>query len=258
MIDLSYSDLSLNGSGLIYFNTRALRPCIYAGQTLLAIGDSADVSFFDAETLIRGLHGNANVFDQSLPAPVQVLILDEFDAQAQMFMREYVLGAEREYLKTLVPIDQPTVIIDKAASLGLIVQKPSMLKLLEAEVRGKTQAELRARLLAEKSQDLGKDFIVKPASDLEPVQIGVVHRVNPDTFERISRNAGGLSPQAARIRWPFNTMRIGDGIFIDAKLSRRAQTAVHVYAARTNKRFRTSLNCVTKVLHVIRVEDRPE
>jgi hypothetical protein len=258
MIDISYSDLSLNGSGMVYFKTRALRPCIYAGQTLLAIGDSSDVSFFDAEALIRALHGNANLFDLPLPPSVPLLILDEFDAHAQTFMREYMLGAEREYLKTLVPAGQPVLIIDKAASLGLIVQKPSMLRVLEAEVREKTQADLRDRLLVEKSHDLGKDFMVKPADESEPVQIGVVHRVNPDTFERISRNAGGYAPQASRIRWPFNTMRIGDGIFLDAKLARRGQTAVHVYAARTNKRFSTSMNRVTKVLHVIRLEDRPE
>lgn len=258
MIDISYSDLSLNSSGLVYFNARALRPCVYAGQTLLAIGDTADVSFFDAETLIRALHGNANLFDLPLPTPVPVLILDEFDAASQRFMREYMLGAEREYLTTLVPAGHVDLILTRAASLGFLVQKPSMLKLLEAEIREKTQAELRERLLAEKAADLGKDFMVKPADDSEPVQIGVVHRVNPETFERISRNAGGYTPAAARVRWPFNTMRIGDGIFIDAKLSRRAQTAVHVYAARTNKRFSTSMNRVTKVLHVIRLEDRPE
>lgn len=258
MIDLSYSDLSLNGSGLVYFNTRALRPCVYAGQTLLAVGDTSDVSFFDAETIIRALHGNANLFDLPLPAPVPVLILDEFAADAQLFMREYVLGAEREYLKTLLPAGQSEDVIVRAASLGFMVQKPSMLKLLEADVREKSQAELRARLLEERSQDIGKDFMVKAADESDPVQIGVMHRVNPDTFDRISRNAGGYTPSAARVRWPFNTMRIGDGIFIDAKLSRKAQTAVHVYAARTNKRFRTSLNRVTKVLHVIRIADRPE
>jgi hypothetical protein len=259
MIDTSYSDLTLNNAGMVYFKARALRPCLYVGQNLFALGDADNVSFFDAETIISGLHGNANLFDMPLPVSVAVPALFEFEEQEQQFLREFALGAERAYLNTIVPQETIEPLLNKAASLGLVVQKPSLVRTLEAGIREKTMAVNRARLLADKAADLSKDFIVRPAADENtPPPLGVVRRINPETYERLSRNAGGYTPAATRVRWPFNTMRIGDEIFIDAKLARRAQTAAHVYAARTGKTFRTSMNRVTKVLHVFRVEDRPE
>lgn len=261
MTDHAYSDLTLNNAGMVYLNAQALRLCTYAGQTLLAIGSAEDAEFYDATTIITALHGNAHVFDLPLPEPVPVLILDEFDSHAQQFLREFALGADIAYLKTLVPAGQPDLIIARAASLGFVVQKASSVKLMEAELREKATAELRARVLADKSADLTRDYTALPdalADQREAIPFGVVRPCLPAVFEKISRNAGGYSASTARIKWPFKTMRVGDEVMIDPKLARRAQTAVHVYAARVGWRFATSTDRISKSLHVVRIEDRPE
>jgi hypothetical protein len=83
-----------------------------------------------------------------------------------------------------------------------------------------------------------------------------VRQCAPAVYERIVRNTGGYTPTTTRIKWPFNTMRVGDEVTIDPKLSKRAQTAVHVYAARTGRTFKTTTNRITKALHVVRIEDK--
>jgi len=258
MTDLSYASITLSQANMVYFKGRALRPCIYAGRDLFALGDADNVLFYDARVIIGALQNNANMFDMPLPDPVAMPLLDEFSEEEQQYLREFALGAEFEYLTTIVPKEQVPPLGRKAASLGFLVNAPKHTKTIEAEVRAKAQADSRARHLADKAQDLSNDFVVRPAADDNTAPLlGVVQRIDPETYERLSRNTGGYSPAATRVRWPFNTMRIGDGIFIDAKLARRAQTAAHVYAARTGKTFRTSMNRVTKVLHVFRIEDRP-
>lgn len=257
MNPISYVDLTLTSAGMVYLKTQALRLCTYAGQNLLAVGTPEAVKFYDAEEIIRGLHGSASELDLPLPEPVDVQIMAEFDPLGQRFLYEYVLGAEQGYLKTLVPDGHPLLILDKAASLGFIVQKPSTVKLLEADIRDKTAAGLRARLLSDKAEDLVRDYVAEPdpTAAQEEVVCGVVRKASPAVFERISRNAGGYSPSTTRVKWPFNTMQVGDCVYIDAKLAKRAQTAVHVYAARVGRTFRTTTNKVTRVLQVVRVED---
>jgi hypothetical protein len=257
MIDLDYSALSFGQRGHVRFNGQALRLATFAGQHLLALGTPGAVKFFDAETLIRALHGNANIFDSPLPEPVPVLILDEFDADEQTLIRSFLLGDKPQGIETQERKQQAALVFARAASLGLVLEGADWVRLLEEKVRTKTQAELQNRVLAEKAADLGQGFMVKPADESKAIELGVVRRCDPATYERIVRGTGGYRPAAARIRWPFNTMRVGDEIFIDAKLARKAQTAAHVYAARANWTFRTSLNRVTGVLQVIRTEDRP-
>lgn len=258
MPSLSYVDLTLTNAGMVYLNTQALRLCTYAGQNLLAVGTPEAAQFYDAEEIIRGLHGSASELDLPLPEPVAVPIMAEFDAASQRFLHEYVLGAEQGYLKSTVPADYPDLILGKIKSLGFIVQKASMVKLLEADIREKTAAGLRARLLSDKAEDLVRDYVAEPdpTAAQEEVVCGVVRKASPAVFERISRNSGGYSPATTRVKWPFNTMQVGDEIYIDAKLAKRAQTAVHVYAARLNRKFATTTNRITKVLHVLRLEDK--
>ena len=255
MTNIGYSDISLSQLGHVRLNDRSLRLAVYAGQPLLALGTLDAIEFFDAETIIRALHGNANLFDLPLPEPVPVLILDEFDAEEQALIRGFLLGQQEQDLDTT---DYAPMVFARATSLGLVLKGAKWVKELEEDIRAKAKSELQNRLLAEKSEDLVTDFLVAASSDdSDQVPIGVVRRCDPATYERILRGAGGYKPAAARIRWPFNTMRVGDEIFIDAKLARRAQTAAHVYAARANWTFRTSLNRVTGVLQVIRTQDRP-
>jgi hypothetical protein len=261
MTDCTYADLSLNNAGMVYLRTQALRLCTFAGQSLLAVGNPDNAEFYDAHAIITGLHTNANLFDLPLPEPVPVLILDEFDAHAQQFLREFAMGADIAYLKTLVPAGQPDLIIGRAASLGFVVQKASTVKALEAEIREKAAAEMRARVLESKSADLTRDYVALPdgqADRRETAPFGVVRPCPPAVYERILRNTGGYSQSANRIKWPFKTMRVGDEVTIDPKLARRAQTAVHVYATRVGWCFRTTTDRISKALHVVRVEDRPE
>jgi hypothetical protein len=260
MTTYSYSDLTLTPAGLVYQNDQALRLCIYAGQTLLAVGTPEAVEFYDAAGIIRGLHGNASEFDLPLPEPVPVDAMQQLNDVDQRFMREFVLGAEQNYLKGTVPTGHPDLILDKAKSLGLVVQKASTVKLLEAEIREQTTAEMRARVLTDKANDLIRDYVAEPLppSTLPDIPTGVVHKLDPAVYERILRNTGGYTPATTRVKWPFNTMQVGDCVYIDAKLAKRAQTAVHVYAARMGRTFKTTTHKVTKVLQVVRVEDKTE
>lgn len=257
MTDIGYADLSFSQLGHVRLNERSLRLAVYAGQPLLALGTLDAVEFFDAEAIIRAMHGNANLFDLPLPEPVPVLILDEFNAAEQTLIRGFLLGQKEQDIETPATKNQTAMIFARATSLGLVLRGAKFVQELEEDIRAKAKGELQNRLLAEKAADLGQGFLVKPADESVPVQLGVVRRCDPATYERIVRGTGGYKPAAARIRWPFNTMRIGDEIFIDAKLARKAQTAAHVYAARANWTFRTSLNRVTGVLQIIRTEDRP-
>ena len=256
----SYSDLTLNTLGMVYQNDQALRLCLYAGQFLFAVGTPDAVEFYDAADIIRALHGNANEFDLPLPDSIPLPAMDELNDVEQRFIREFALGADQNYLKTTVPAGYPDLILDKAKSLGLIVQKASMVKLLEAEVREKTAAAIRAQVLNAKANDLVRDYVAEPLTPvgMPEVQTGVVHKLDPAVFERIMRNTGGYTPATTRVKWPFNTMQVGDCVYIDAKLAKRAQTAVHVYAARMGRTFRTTTNKVTRVLQVVRVEDQTD
>ena len=257
MIDIEYADLNLGQRGHVRLGDNALRLAVYSGQPLLALGTLDAVEFFDAEAIIRGLHGNANILDLPLPESVPVLILDEFDADEQTLIRGFLLGQKPQGLDTTESKQRAALVFARATSLGLVLQSADWVKALEEKVREKSKTELQNRILAEKAADLGQGFVVKAADESNPLELGVVRRCDPATYERIVRGTGGYRPAAARIRWPFNTMRIGDEIFIEAKLARKAQTAAHVYAARANWTFRTSLNRVTGVLQILRTEDRP-
>lgn len=259
MTSLSYGDLSLNSTGLIYLNTQALRLCTYSGQHLLAVGTLDELNFYDAETLIKNLHGNASEFDLPLPEPVVLPVMAEFSASEQQFLYGYFLGSETGYLKTLVPSGTPQLILDKAKSLGIAAASASSVRLLETEVRERTAAAMRNQILADKASDLTDDYVA--LTDAQETQqaaapFGVVYKMEPAVYERITRNTGGHSPASDRLKWPFNTMRIGDAVNFDPKISKRAQTAVHVYAARMGRTFKTTTNRLTKVLNVVRTEDR--
>lgn len=253
---ISYADLLLTGPGLVYLNSQALRPCIYAGRQLFIVGTPDEARFYDAMQILRALQGSASEMDLPLPEPVDVPIMAEFDAAELRFMREFLLGAEMHYLKTTIRAERISLILEKSQSLGLVPQKASITKLLAADMREKTAAELRARALNDKARDLVTDYVAAEEPLPEEVVCGVVRKASPKVYERIARNAGGYSPQTTRVKWPFNTMQVGDEIYIDAKLARRAQTAVHVYAARMGRRFATTTNKVTKILHVMRLEDK--
>ena len=260
MQTFSYADLTLNTTGLVYLNSHALRLCAYKGQQLLAVGAAQAVEFYDAAVIIQGLHGNASEFDLPLPAGVDMQELyEEFTDEELRFLREYALGAEKEYMKTLVPAGAPQLILDRAKSLGFIIQLPSAVRALEAEVRERTSAALRSQILAATSEDLTTDYAAL-TDDQETKQsetaFGVVYKLDPALYERVVRNTGGRTVSSDRIKWPFNTMRVGDAVNIDPKLAKRAQTAVHVYAARMGRSFKTSTNRVTKVMNIIRTEDR--
>lgn len=258
MTTFSYASLALSPAGMVYLNEQALRLCVYEGRNLLAVGTPDDVQFYDAEQVIRDLQGSASEFDLPLPEPVEMPVMAKLDARGARFVREFALGADQNYLKTTVPLDYPDLILGNLKSMGLVIQKPSMFKLLSAEVQEKTAAALRARVLNDKSNDLIKDYVAEPEpEDGQPeIPMGVVYKLPPAVYERVLRNTGGASPITTRIKWPFNTMQIGDAVLIDAKLAKRAQTAVHVYAARMGRSFKTTTNKITRVLQVVRVEDK--
>jgi hypothetical protein len=255
---ISYADLSLTNAGLVYLNSQALRPCMYAGRQFFVVGTPDEAHFYDATQILRALQGSASELDLPLPEPIEVPVMAEFDDAESRFLREFMLGAATNYLKTTIREERISLILDKAKSLGIVIQQASATKLLAADVREQTAAALRARALNDKAQDLVTDYVAAQEEVPEEVVCGVVRKASPKVYERIARNAGGYSPSTTRVKWPFNTMQVGDEIYIDAKLARRAQTAVHVYAARMGRRFATTTNKVTKILHVLRLEDRAE
>ena len=268
MNSLSFPNLSVNNNGLVYITQpeivdkiptpRALRLCTYKGQNLLAVGRPDDVYFYDATEIIQGLHKGAAEFDLPMPAPLKVDVLDHFTSEDQAFISGWVLGADNAYLKTLVSAGDPDRITAELRALDFVVNGAAAVRPLESALREKAAAEIRDRLAVEKSRDILGDYTVPLDRELAAREssVGVVGRCPPAVYARISRDAGGYSPASMRTKWLFNTMQIGDDLTIDAKLAERAQTAVHVYAKRTGKRFKTTTNRVTRTLYIVRVEDR--
>lgn len=92
------------------------------------------------------------------------------------------------------------------------------------------------------------------AAPPEP-QYGVIERMTEEDYRRLERRSGtALDAGHGNIRWPFTKMEPDSRVVIPAALATRAQRAVHVYAARTKKRFRTMRDPRTGNLTVCRLD----
>jgi hypothetical protein len=265
----SYSDLHINAqNGRVYLThpgatdplPTALRPLEFDNQLLFVIGSEVDAEFYDAEVIIRGLLGAANELDLPLPEPVTCHALVAFSLVDRSFYWGLAMGQREAYLQTLVGSAALALQIQENATRnGLIIRPTSRVPTLVQSIQEQIAKDGRSRALLAKVQDSTTDFQSPMPHEVESIDsrpFMVIGKAPANSLARMERSRGGYSEQSMRIKWPFKEMQVGDNVRIECKLAKRAQTAVHVYAARTGKCFSTQTTRGTGHLTVTRLIDR--
>lgn len=78
-----------------------------------------------------------------------------------------------------------------------------------------------------------------PAAPPRVMELNVIYALTPEEILQLS-SANRKTSEGGRMSWPFKDMAVHDRVCISAALAGKGQTAVHVYAARTDKRFVTA------------------
>ena len=254
--------LTLDGS-----NAFGLRLCNYGGEYLFMTGDLKHPRFHHAADIIKGLLTGADSFDLPLPDtyPVPDFLLDTygtFTPEAVDFILEYMAGADKEYLATTYTKELARSVTLKLHSLGLAISNATSIDSIITEQHAAIGREKRQMDLAYAAAGgVPTEISAVSQADLDKiaeVPYGVITKMPLKLYERLVRRAGGAITLGERMKWPFAQMSIGDLVTIDPKLAKRAQSAVHVYANRMNKRFTTTSHPTTKALTVVRIEDKPQ
>lgn len=236
----------------------ALRLCYDGDTPLFMTGTPQAPRFHDARTIIAGLLEGADDFELPLPAPVQDPLYGIPDAERAMLL-EYAAGVDRDFLKNKYGAALCTAATEGATARNTPIVTAKNASPLVEEVRETLAREAREREAAAQvavALDRGTAAIdVDNTPEPEPVQYGVITKATPQEYARMTRRAGRVRTDA-RVVWPFKDMQIGDKVVINAQLAKRAQTAVHVYASRTGKRFTTESRGRGGDLVVCRAEDR--
>lgn len=233
-----------------------LRVVYYKKRPLLMTGTVKAPMFHDAEEIITGLINGSDEFELPLPDPVELILVDEFTPEEQVFLYEYALGAAKDLLKITYGSTFAELTTKKAEARDIVIRKAtSVLELIQLsrEKVARASRELAAsRLLQDGSPTNPANVEPEDA----PVAYGVITKASEKLYERLARRAGGYSATGVRVSWPFKDMQVGDRVSIEPKLVKKAQTAVHVYAARVGKRFTTQTSAKDGSLLVLRIEDR--
>jgi len=237
----------------------ALRVCYTATMTpLLMTGTPSNPRFHDAKTIIAGLLTEADAFELPLPAPVQDPLYDAPMTERAMLL-EFAAGLDITYLKNKYGPNLCRSATDGAANRETPIANASSIGPLILEVRDAMAREAREREASAQvavALDSGMQIDAVRSEPEDPTQYGVITKASPQEYARMTRRAGTSARTDARVSWPFKDMHIGDRVVIDPKLAKRAQTAVHVYAARVGKRFKTEARGRGGALVVMRIEDR--
>ena len=269
MHTFSYADLHISDqNGKIYLThpnatdplPTPLQLCEFEGRPLLVIGDSRSAEFYDAEEIIRGLIGAADELGLPLPKPVDCPALDHIPLNGRSFFWNSAMGQRKEYLKTLVLTQAAgQAFLDAAKERELYTRNSARVVELVQSTREQIAHDVRARLLQEKVQDATSDYRAPMPHEETPADrpFMVIGKTPANKLARMERSRGGYSEQSMRIKWPFRLMLVGEDVLISPKLAKRAQTAVHVYAARTGRRFSTSTDRNSGNLSVSRIADLP-
>ena len=233
-----------------------LRVVFYKQRPLLMTGTIKDPVFHDAEEIITGLINGSDEFELPLPEPVELILVDDFTPEEQVFLYEYALGASKDLLKITYGATFAELTTKKAEAREIVIRKASSaLELIQMsrEKVARASRELAARRLLQDGSPTNPDNIEPEEA---PAAYGVITKASDKLYERLARRAGGYSAAGIRVSWPFKDMQVGDRVSIEPKLVKKAQTAVHVYAARVGKRFTTQTSAKDGSLLVLRIEDR--
>lgn len=218
--------------------------------------------FHDARAIVDGLLTGADDFQLPLPEPVLVreLILDDltFTETEIAFLTAYTGGQPQDYLRTTYGAAFSRETVEKASRIGIKIQSATGIGSFLADAqdaKARLTRELAAQAMLTEESDRPAPALIAPAQ-ATPAVYGVITKASPAEFERAQRRAGGLQVSANRITWPFKTMEIGDQVRVDPKQRVKAQTAVHVYGARSGKRFTTETVLSDGSLRVVRIADK--
>jgi hypothetical protein len=85
------------------------------------------------------------------------------------------------------------------------------------------------------------------------MELNVVYQMTPEEIAQMNFPNRKATPPGCRASWPFKTMAMYDRVCISVALAAKAQTAAHVYGARTGKQF-TTARLPNKTLVVTRVK----
>lgn len=247
---------------------RSLRVCMSDGTPIFIVGSLEEPQFYAAHDIVRGLLLGADIMDGPLPPQLETpraiaaLPLPEGDLLISAAMGE----SRASLIARAGHKDRLNAVIDQAASLGFIVSNASAVSSVEAEVRLQLKD---AESSSPRSSDADTfDLATADAPMFTPVVEVVPNSVAQAPFftpvpggaellERAERRARGASESNAdRVKWPFKDMQVGDVVRIPSALSKRAQTAVHVYASRVGKRFSSTTDRADGSLRVLRMHDR--
>jgi hypothetical protein len=172
---------------------------------------------------------------------------------------EFAAGLDITYLKNKYGANLCRSATDGAANRSTPIANASSAGPLILEVRetlARTARERDAAAQVAVALDKGMQIEAVRSEPEDPAQYGVITKASPQEYARMTRRASTSARTDARVSWPFKDMHIGDRVVIDPKLAKRAQTAVHVYAARVGKRFKTEARGRGGALVVMRTEDR--
>ena len=233
-----------------------LRVIYYKKRPLFMTGTTKAPMFHDAEAIITGLINGSDEFELPLPEPVELILVDEYTPEEIVFLYEYALGASKDLLKITYGATFAELTTKKAEARDLVIRKASSaleLIQLSRDKVARASRELAAnRLLLDGSPSNAALLELEEA----PTAYGVITKASEKLYERLARRAGGYSATGVRVSWPFKDMQIGDRVSIEPKMVKKAQTAVHVYAARVGKRFTTQTSAKDGSLLVLRIDDR--
>lgn len=235
-----------------------LRVCYADNKPLFMTGTLQAPRFHDARTIIADLLNAAADFELPLPAPVQDPLYDA-PADTRAMLLEYAAGTDRDFLRNKYGAALCQTATEWATNNGTPIASASTAGALIQDVRDTVAREARERDAAAQiayALDKGDTMLAVSDAPEDPATYGVITKASPQEYARMARRVGASTRVDTRVSWPFKDMHIGDRVVIDPKLAKRAQTAVHVYAARTGKQFSTASRGRGGALVVIRLEDR--
>lgn len=244
---------------------RSLRVCMADGAALFIVGSLEQPQFYKAHDIVRGLLLGADLMDGLLPPEVSTprAIAELPVADGDLLICAAMGESRAGLIARAGSKDKLDAVIAQAASLGFIVSNARAVASVEVEVRAAMRdaagESSSPRILGEPSETT-----FTPIAEVLPSSVANAPFLVPvpggaELLERAERRARGTSSgdsSADRVKWPFKDMEIGDVVRIPSTLAKRAQTAVHVYAARVGKRFSSTTDRADGSLRVLRMHDR--
>jgi hypothetical protein len=236
----------------------SLRLCTEAGTHFFMVGTPEDPEFYEVAPILAGLLSAADTFDSPLPAALpSPAAFIAFTPVEQLILVSAGLGVDMHTLAAQAGSSTALqVLMDKAKSLNLIIAKATNVTPLLMDLRASRVATAMAAKRNQDHETRIADIVEAPTVSVQESPFMQIIPGGAAMLERLERMHPSHRAQAERTKWPFKDMQPGDVVRIPALLAKRAQTAVHVYAARVGKRFTSSSERGTGVLTIVRLSDK--